>query len=106
MLEIAGKFATGSDVESVLCVEEVVKEYLLASVLLRLLDCRVVQGSSSNLVVFIKLCIERIKLTDNCWSDRALSVESWLTGGGSLVRGHNVRVIIIAVLDTIDQRGV
>ena len=45
VLVLADKFASSSDIESVLCVEEVIEEDLLFCVLLRFLDRRVVQGS-------------------------------------------------------------
>ena len=44
------------------------------------------------------LSIDRVELTDYCWTDGHLSDDCWLAWGCScLLRGHDIRVIGVAV---------
>lgn len=81
-------------------IEEVIEENLLTGILFCLLDGRIVQSS----FLIPQLCIQRIELTYDSWANRALSVKGWLSWRSSFIRNHDMCIIVIAVLDTIDER--
>ena len=98
----ADKLATCANIESVLCVQEVIEEDPLSYVLICLLDSGVVQRSFIS-----KISVKWVELTDDGWSDRALSVKSRLAGCRSCpFWAHDMCVIVITVLNTVNERWI
>ena len=82
--------------------EEVVNEYLLNCILITLPfgDLRVVEGC------LLLLLTQRIELANYGPSDRDLPGNVWrIRRRASLLRPKDVRVIVIAVLDSVDNEG-